>query len=414
MVNLPIAKSSWDRTLAKDGAVRVVNRYFEESPANAADNVTLLSRPGLKRWRQLGEGPIKAIYTQPGSFEDALFVISGTALYRVGVDDSFSLIKSDFNDTAFPSMAGTASIGTTPEMLWIADGARLWVYLDNGFAKSELFCPNPIANNDVVRIDEVYYKFTSGSVDTGTPDGSVGNPWLVALSTTNEQALLNLRLAINAQGSQGFTYSTGLTVHPTVYARASDTDELFVEARTAGLDGNNIEVTTTISGAYWAGSTLGGGSQGSITAVDLPDGLPAISVCYIAGYIVVLTGPINNFKGRFFWVNPGETEIDPLNFATAERLPDPLYSCKTVGDQIWLFGTNTTEVWYPTGDLDTPFARAQGQVFDRGIVEGSDVKIKNSVVLVDTDGVVYQISGGETRRLSNHALEEKIRRAIQL
>lgn len=413
MVNLPFAKTSWDRGVAKDLELKLRNRYFEQSPANGIDSTTLLARPGLKRWKFLGEGPITAIYTQPGSFEDALFVMSGTALYRVNQDNSFNLIKNDFTSFTFPSLAATAAIGTTPEMLWIADGQKLWLYLENGYAKAELLCPNPIINNDEVRVGDYYYKFTSGSVDAGTPAGTLANPWLVALSGTQEQCLVNLRLAINAQGTGGFTYSTSLLANPDVFARASDLDELFVEARVAGLDGNNIEVSTTISGASWSGSTLGGGSGASITSVDLPDALPAVSVAYLAGYIIVIPGPVNNFKGRFFWVNPGETVIDPLNFATAERLPDPLYSCRVVGDQLWLFGTNTTEIWYTTGDLDFPFSRVQGQVFDRGIVEGSDVKIKNSVILVDTDGVVYQISGGETRRLSNHSIEEKIRKAIQ-
>ncbi len=413
MVNIPFAKTTWDRGVAKDLTLALKNRYFEQSAANGIDGVTMLARPGLKRWKFLGDGPITAVYTQPGSFNDALFVMSGTALYKINQDDSFELLKSDFAPFTFPSLAATAAIGTTPEMLWIADGQKLWLYLENGYAKAELFAPDPIANTNVVQVGDFYYQFTSGSVDAGTPNGSVGTPWLVALGGSNEQALLNLRLAINAQGTAGFTYSTSLTANEDVFARASDLDELFVEARVAGIDGNSIQVSTTITNGVWSGSTLGGGAGSSVTAIDLPDGLPAVSVAYLASFIIVVPGPVNNFKGRFFWVNPGETVLDPLNFATAERLPDPLYSCRVVGDQLWLFGTNTTEVWYATGDLDFPFSRVQGQVFDRGIIEGSDVKIKNSVVLVDTDGVVYQIAGGEIKRLSNHAIEEQIRKAIQ-
>jgi hypothetical protein len=204
-----------------------------------------------------------------------------------------------------------------------------------------------------------------------------------------------------------------LLANPTVFARASTANTLNVQALVAGVGGNSIVTTTTIPGGSWTGATLGGGAGEATTIVDLPDGLPAISVGFIASYVIVVPGPVPGYKGRFFWINPGETTILPLNFATAERSPDPLYAVRVVGDQFWLFGTNTTEIWYPTGDLNAPFQRVQGQVFDRGIVQGTDVQIKNAVIVVDTDGVVYSLSQGSIKRLSNNATEEQIRTALR-
>ena len=50
-----------------------------------------------------------------------------------------------------------------------------------------------------------------------------------------------------------------------------------------------------------------------------------------ANYAVVQGADKN---GRFYWIEPGEHVIDPLNFATAERLPDPVLSVRAVGDLV--------------------------------------------------------------------------------
>jgi hypothetical protein len=186
-----------------------------------------------------------------------------------------------------------------------------------------------------------------------------------------------------------------------------------VEARTAGVEGNNLTTSTTSAGATWTGTTLGNGASEYFIQVDLPDSLPALSVAFISGFVIVVAGQVDGFKGRWFFIEPGETSIRPENFFTAERSADPLYSVRVIGDQFWLFGTNSTEVWYPTGNFDLPFSRVQGQVFDRGVVQNTDVQIKNAVIVVDTDGVVYKLSNGEITRLSNHATEERIRLAIR-
>jgi hypothetical protein len=114
----------------------------------------------------------------------------------------------------------------------------------------------------------------------------------------------------------------------------------------------------------------------------------------------------------FFWINPGETTIDALDFATAERSPDPISGVGVFGDQFWLPGSNTTEVWYFTGNIDQPVLRVQGIVFDRGAWEGTAVQVKDSMIIVDNEGGVFQIQGG-AKRISRPDVEELIRKAIQ-
>ena len=418
VVNIPLGTSDFRRALSKSPFIRVRNRFFEQNPTNLVEGSALLARPALQRWLTVGDGPNRGgPYSQPGSFNDALFVMSGRVLYKVGTDFSITLIGNSFfeadDETTRVSMAATAAIGLTPERLFIADGKQLKVYQPDTYATGELNAPSGIANNDVVRIGSVYYRFTNGSVNAGTPAGTVANPWLVAHVADDRVCLENLLNAVNASGVAGTTYSTALTANASAVAISTTAESLFVRASAIGTAGNSVVTTTTIAGATWTAGTLTNGADDGLSIVDVPEGLAAISVAFIAGYIIVVPAPREGFKGRFYWIEPGEITILPTNFATAERSPDPLVAVRTVGDQFALFGTNSTEMWYPTGDVLAPFARSQSRVFERGLWEGSDVQIKDTIVMMDTDGTIYRIDGNGPQRISDNSIEERTRAAIK-
>lgn len=419
MVTLPLWKSDWRRQVAGEPFIASRNRYFEANPANQKEGVASLARPAAKRWIEAGDGPIRATFSEPGSFSGALFVVSGQDFYRVDTTNVATFIASGIAGTPSlrPSLAITGAIGPgTPEMCYLADGTTLWLYVQNGWALGVLTATAAIVNGDRVEINGIHYQWTNGSVNAGTPAGTNANPWLVALGTTNAIALDNLRGAINNDGVPGTTYSLLLAENPGVLARSSTTNTLRVQARDVGPAGNAITTTETGAGIAWGGATLSGGGSPYLTTVDIPEDLAPAAVAFIAGYVLVLpkTNNVSGFNGRFFWIEPGETFIRPLNFATAERSPDPAFNIRVVGDQFWILGEKTTEVWYPTGDESTPFLRVQGQLFDRGTVEGTDAQIKDSIVLVDSDGVVYVVAGGAPKPVSDNSIEERIRKALRL
>src|SRR5690606_2142383 len=122
------------------------------------------------------------------------------------------------------------------------------------------------------------------------------------------------------------------------------------------------------------GGTLAGGGDPSWTQVATPDDVGIVSLGYIASYVVAAPAQGQGINGRFFWIDPGETVIDDLDFATAERAPDPISEVVVFGDQFWLPGADTTEVWYFSGNEESPVLRMQGVVFDRGAWEGTAVK----------------------------------------
>jgi hypothetical protein len=68
-MKLPLGTSDFLRRVAKTVRISVINRFFEQDPTNQDDQVALLSRPGLQRWLPVGDGPIRAIYSQPGCLQ---------------------------------------------------------------------------------------------------------------------------------------------------------------------------------------------------------------------------------------------------------------------------------------------------------------------------------------------------------
>ncbi len=410
MVAVPLGRSDWRRNVAKEPQLRFVNRYYETNPADQVSQAALISRPGLRRFMAVGAGPIRGVYSQPGSFSDALFVVSDDAWWRVDRDGTKTLIQAGINGgQGAVSMAATGSLGDTPEYLYMTDGRNLWLYLENGYARGTI--SGSPANNDVVVIGTVYYKFTSGSVNAGTPAGTNANPWLVALGASDALSWANFGAAIDNSGAAGTQYSTALTANTSVVVIAISATLVSVRSALVGALGNTTATTETGASIAWTAATLTGGGAATVTTVQTPDDVGAISVGYIASYVVVIPAQGEGINGRFWWIEPGETTIDALNFATAERAPDPVLSVVVFGDQFWLPGTGTTEVWYFTGNVDAPVLRLQGVTFDRGTWEGTAVQIKESMVIVDSDGGVFQIAGG-IERISNPSVEERIRVAI--
>ncbi len=414
-MKIPLGRGDYFRSIAKEARIRTVNRFFESNPVLTQDpNVSMIARPGLRRFMTVGSGPINGMYSQPGSFLDALFVLSDQDLYRVERDGSSTLIQAAVIAPKITSpliAVATGTIGETPEYLFFTRGSTLYLYLQNGYALGTL--TGTPANSDVVRLGDVYYQFTSGSVNAGTPAGTLANPWLVALGVSSLDAFQNLREATTGLGVPGTTYSTLLVANPAAQGVAATGGELRVRANAAGAAGNAIVTTETGAALAWGAGTLTGGGGPTVSPVQTPDDVGVIGLGYIGGYVIVAIAQGEGVNGRFYWIEPGETVIDPLNFATAERSPDPISGVVVFSDQFWLPGVNTTEVWYLTGNADAPVLRLQGITFDEGTVPGTATKVKDSMIIVDSDGGVFEVKAGSIEPIAPPDIQERIRLAVQ-
>lgn len=118
---------------------------------------------------------------------------------------------------------------------------------------------------------------------------------------------------------------------------------------------------------------------------------------------------------RFYWINPGETDPDPLNFASAERLPDAIISISIIGDEIWFIGASGPEVWSSTGDADAPFQRVNGRVYSDGCISRDSAvsvtfnNLPATMWVTDTASVV--IAQGQIKKVSNESVEEFLKEA---
>lgn len=141
-----------------------------------------------------------------------------------------------------------------------------------------------------------------------------------------------------------------------------------------------------------------------ITDVDFPG---AVTVGFIDGYFV-----FNQPNSQKLWVTSlyDGASIDPLDFASAEGSPDDLVSIIVDHREIWVFGTNSVEVWYDAGLSDFPLARIQGAFNEIGCAAPYSVaKLDNTIFWLGADargvGIVYKARGYTGERVSTHAVE---------
>lgn len=146
----------------------------------------------------------------------------------------------------------------------------------------------------------------------------------------------------------------------------------------------------------------------ALASIPTPDDIPFISLDVFNGYVLC----VQNNSDKFYWLQPGALTFDDLDFATAEKLPDQVLQVRTVGDEFWLLGEETIEVWRATGDGDAPFQRIDARRYDFGIFGGTAVRMNDtSVNVVSDDGTVYNIAGVPTP-ISTTSVAERTRNAI--
>jgi hypothetical protein len=144
-----------------------------------------------------------------------------------------------------------------------------------------------------------------------------------------------------------------------------------------------------------------------ITDPDFPG---ASVVDYLDGYFVFIEP-----NSQRIWVTAllDGTSVDPLDFVSAEGDPDDVISMIVDHREVWLFGRNSTEVWYNAGLSDFPLVRIQGAFNELGCAARYSVaKMNNQVYWLGKDprgqGIVYVANGYQGQRISTHAIEWQI------
>lgn len=144
-----------------------------------------------------------------------------------------------------------------------------------------------------------------------------------------------------------------------------------------------------------------------ITDPDFPG---AVTVSYLDGYFV-----FNEPDSQKIWVTSllDGLSVDPLDFASAEGSPDGVVGIIADHREIWVFGTNSVEVWYNSGNADFPLSRIQGAYNELGCAAPYSIaKMDNGLFWLGKDargqGIVYRANGYTGTRISTHAVEWQI------
>ena len=169
---------------------------------------------------------------------------------------------------------------------------------------------------------------------------------------------------------------------------------------------DNGIVLAVVDGTHGYQFTLATNAFAQITDPDWP---AATHVAFHDGYFVLNQGG----TGQFMITSLYGTAVDALDFATAEGAPDDVVSLIVDHRELWLFGEETTEVWYNSGDADFPFARLDGAFLEQGCVAPfSPAKMDNAVYWLSKDragqGHVMRAQGYQPQIVSTRAVEHAI------
>lgn len=164
-------------------------------------------------------------------------------------------------------------------------------------------------------------------------------------------------------------------------------------------DGQKLYILTYATNAF------------AVVASSLPASVGTVT--FIDGFFVVNkngTGSlyISSLYDGLVWA--------ALDFATAESSPDPLNRVFSALGQLWLLGTQNSEIWNNTGNAAFPFQKISGGTMDIGILApNTAVSVKSSIIFVGQDeygnGIVYRTTSVVPRPISNEAINLRINQA---
>ena len=380
-MRISLAGPSYTSRSVVAAAQQTMNLYAEPVEAQNEPRLVLYGRPGLKLFKALtGAAKIRGMWSGGGR----LFVIHGGTLSELteaaAQTDRSGTLASGSSWWPFPGedwpTPDPAQIFSNGHQLLIISGGL--VYCDNGAG------PQPARFN------------LNGLVDT---DGTTTVYWTSSGTTpetsdvfTPQMVGQTIRIGDDDYVVASFVSSSAITVGTAVPV-GSD------QAYTCPRAGDQV---TGVTGGFLDGYGL----------VSRPP-TPAGSLFNLpARRRTNRSGVAEDLGRQFNWSAPYDFTLwDPLDFGVKEGNSDYLHSILCDHEELWLFGTETTEVWGNVGG-DFTFARNPGAFIHEGT---SAVYAPCSVGLsvcglaggANGETVAFQISGLQPKRISTHAQEQE-------
>jgi hypothetical protein len=106
------------------------------------------------------------------------------------------------------------------------------------------------------------------------------------------------------------------------------------------------------------------------------------------------------------------TSLSALDFSTADVFADTLMGCISDHRELWLFGKDTSEIWYNSGNATFPFQRVPSGFLELGCLAGGSIaKTNHHVVWLGSDYSVHQSVGYQPQKISTPAIDLLIKNA---
>lgn len=172
------------------------------------------------------------------------------------------------------------------------------------------------------------------------------------------------------------------------------------------IDGVTYIVASVLASAEELTLTTTAGVQSSVAYEATPQ-LTARCGAFLDGYFVVARPDSKQINLSALY--DGKT-WDMGDFAIKEGYPDNIVALLADHEELWIFGSETTEVWRNTGNADFPFERDMAAFIHQGIVSTwVPARLANGVAWLggDTRGrlVAWRAQGFVPVRISTHAVE---------
>jgi len=143
----------------------------------------------------------------------------------------------------------------------------------------------------------------------------------------------------------------------------------------------------------------------TLTTVSFPDGADVSRIASLAGYFLALR---RDTEQLYFSAVLDGSSWDALDYASAEKEPDPLRDIVIVNDMAALLGSQTVEFWQTTGNADIPLAPVVGRVFQKGVTgSGAACRFDNTFAWIAPNGLVY-VGADIPQRISDSGIEERL------
>lgn len=211
---------------------------------------------------------------------------------------------------------------------------------------------------------------------------------------------------------------TGITANQTYYAIS------------AGLTQNSFEISATSGGsAIDTSGTQDGNHTATRTTPTYQVGIVSDAAAYCIeddniifvdwlptdeapNSITILANRwIMSFpSGKMYYSELNDlTSGSGLNFFTAEKRPDGMVRAIAAGGDLFALGTETGEIFQPSGDSNAPFTPLSGTFVQKGCgARDSVVIFDNAAHWIGNDGVVYRLVDFNASVVSTPFVERKI------